>query len=148
MSWRESHEGRACDAVLRHIEQREGAQRSNMRSPERSRHPAPIDLACEIAGRAYAFEHTGVEPFAGQISNDVFFGQQMQRIADRIRPPVPANEHWELVIAADAMAGMSVAPHSDEQNNAEGQHAGAQALKLHVAGRSFSTINVVVVDRV
>jgi hypothetical protein len=93
--------------VLRFIERREGAQRDNVRSPERARQDAPIDLACEIAGRTYAFEHTAVEPFTGQIANDVLFGRQMQPVADRITPHVPDDEHWEIVVAVDAMAGLT-----------------------------------------
>jgi hypothetical protein len=61
------HEGKACDAVIRRIEEREGGKRQNLRLPERERHLAPIELACEIAGRLFALEHTGIEPFAGHM---------------------------------------------------------------------------------
>jgi hypothetical protein len=61
------HEGKACDAIIRRIEQRERAVRQSLRSPEHERHLAPIELACEIDGQLFAFEHTGIEPFAGHL---------------------------------------------------------------------------------
>ena len=45
-----SNEGKACDAVIRHIEAREGSARQNLQSPERERDSAPIELTCSIAG--------------------------------------------------------------------------------------------------
>ena len=106
LSFRQSFEGRACDAVVRFIERREGAQRSNGRSPERARHSAPIELACEIGGRTYALEHTAVEPFTGQIAYDARFDRQMLPIADRLTPHVPDDERLDITIVADAMAGL------------------------------------------
>lgn len=38
------NEGKVCDAVIQRIETREGAARRNVRSPERERHPAPVEL--------------------------------------------------------------------------------------------------------
>jgi hypothetical protein len=70
------HEGKACDAVVRYLERREGAARANLRFPERERHPASVELLCTIGGHLFALEHTGIEPFAGYM--------QLQRDAARI----------------------------------------------------------------
>lgn len=60
------NEGRAGDAVIRRIEPREGCRRENDgRSPEWEGHAAPVEFACTIGGRLFAFEHTGLEPFPG-----------------------------------------------------------------------------------
>jgi hypothetical protein len=61
------NEGKACDAIICHIEAREGHIRQSLRFPEKEGHNAPIELACSIGGQLYAFEHTGIEPFEGHI---------------------------------------------------------------------------------
>jgi len=42
------NEGEACDAIIGHIEAREGHRRQNLRFPEKEGHNAPIELACSI----------------------------------------------------------------------------------------------------
>jgi hypothetical protein len=72
MSAKRFNEGKALDAVLRYIETRDGTRRGDdVHSPERDRHAVPIDLACTIGGRFFAFEHTGIEPFSDQIEMEV-----------------------------------------------------------------------------
>ena len=61
------NEGRACDAIVRLLEKREGAVRQHLRWPERERHAAPVDLVCNIGAKLFAIEHTGIEPFAGHM---------------------------------------------------------------------------------
>jgi hypothetical protein len=58
------NEGKVCDAVIRRLEAREGHRRKDLRSPEREGHVAPVELICRIGDRLFAFEHTGIEPFA------------------------------------------------------------------------------------
>jgi hypothetical protein len=61
------HEGKACDAVIRVLEARERGNRRDVRSREKDGDPAPIELTCRIGDRPFAFEHTGIEPFAGHV---------------------------------------------------------------------------------
>jgi hypothetical protein len=42
------NEGKACDAILRHLEGQNDAARSNMRWPEEEGHSAPVELVCNI----------------------------------------------------------------------------------------------------
>ena len=87
------HEGKACDAVVRYLERREGAARANLRFPERERHPASVELLCTIGGHLFALEHTGIEPFAGYM--------QLQREAARIigmRPKICALAALPILI--------------------------------------------------
>jgi hypothetical protein len=58
------HEGKACDAVIRHIETRDNGTLQNLRSPEKEGDTAPIELTCSIGGQLFAFEHLGSK-FAG-----------------------------------------------------------------------------------
>jgi hypothetical protein len=62
--------GKACDAIVRRIEAREGKSREGVRSPEKDGHENPIEVVCQIDGQLFAFEHTGVEPFAGHMEMD------------------------------------------------------------------------------
>ena len=63
----QSNEGKACDAVLRHIEAREGATRRDLIFPERADSVGPVELVCPIGAQRFALEHTRIEPFAGHI---------------------------------------------------------------------------------
>jgi hypothetical protein len=93
------NEGRACDAVIGRIEAREGCRRGNDgRSPEREGHAAPVEFACTIGGRLFAFEHTGLEPFPGQIQieSEVDAERWFKPIVDRFDRSLPETECWCL----------------------------------------------------
>ena len=62
-----TNEGKACDAVICRIEARVGSSRHDLTLPEKEGHAAPIEVACRIGERLFAFEHTRVEPFEGHI---------------------------------------------------------------------------------
>jgi hypothetical protein len=100
------NEGKACDAILRRLEAREGARRTNLRSPERERHPAPVELACEIGGRLFAIEHTGIEPFPGHMQLEAEAGVQFRPIESMVAGRLPPNEHFELHMPVKATQGL------------------------------------------
>jgi hypothetical protein len=100
------NEGKACDAILRRLEAREGAPRTNLRSPELQRHAAPIELACEIASRLFAIEHTGIEPFAGHMRLEAEAGVHFRPIEVMVAGHLPPNEHFELHIPVKATQGL------------------------------------------
>jgi hypothetical protein len=99
------NEGKACDAILRHIEAREGCTRQDLRWPEQEGHPAPIELIRSIGDQLYAFEHTGVEPFEGQIQIEAtaHFNPLRAMFPHRIS----SNEYYELHVACGATLGLS-----------------------------------------
>jgi hypothetical protein len=100
------NEGKACDAVIRRIEVREGAQRQNLRSPERERHAAPIELVCHIGGKLFAIEHTGIEPFAGHMQLEAEAATHFKPIEAMVAGALPATEHFELHIPLKATQGL------------------------------------------
>jgi hypothetical protein len=58
------NEGKACEAVIRQVEARAKAPRSNVILHDT--HPLPdrrVELTFEVADTLYALEHTGIEPF-------------------------------------------------------------------------------------
>jgi len=100
------NEGKACDAILRRLEAREGAGRTNLRLPERERHPAPVELACEIGDRLFAIEHTGIEPFAGHMQLEAEAGVHFRPIETMVAGHLPPNEHFELHMPVKATQGL------------------------------------------
>jgi hypothetical protein len=104
------NEGKALDAVLRFIEARDNALRKNDgRSPDDLNDPDEqrrVDYVCTVGQTLYAFEHTGIEPFVGQIELEVqsrdLFDPIIQRFDHR-----SDREFWELIVPVDAPAGLA-----------------------------------------
>jgi hypothetical protein len=92
------HEGKACDAVLRVLEQRRGAQRAGLWSPEKTGDPDPVELVCDIGATRFAIEHTGIEPFSGHIHMTAQAGTHLQPIIDRVSGNLPTADRYELHI--------------------------------------------------
>jgi hypothetical protein len=99
---RRFNEGKACDAVLRRIEAREGYLRRDIRFPERELHQAPVELTCVIGDRLFAVEHTGIEPFEQHIELEAKAQAHFQPIQERLRGHLPAGEHFVLQVPATA----------------------------------------------
>jgi hypothetical protein len=80
--------------------------REGVRLPEVEGHAAPVEIVCSIGGRLFAFEHTGIEPFAGHIKMEVegprLFGPLVQRLAGLL----PSNEYFELHVPFRATVGL------------------------------------------
>jgi hypothetical protein len=90
------NEGKACDAIIRHLETREGGLRQDVRSPERAGHRAPVELTCMIGAHRFAFEHTGIEPFEGQIELET--QAHFHPLRDMFSGPIPPGEQYELQV--------------------------------------------------
>ena len=99
------HEGKACDAVIRVLETREGQRRHDVRSPEKDGDPAPIELTCRIGERLFAFEHTGIEPFAGHVKFEAEAPRHLDPIREMLADKLPPNDVFELHMPAMAMQG-------------------------------------------
>jgi hypothetical protein len=99
------HEGRACDAVIRVLEAREGHDRRDVRSPEREGHAAPIELICLIGDRLFAFEHTGIEPFAGHVKFEAEARRHFDPIREMLSGKLPSEDVFELHVPAMVMQG-------------------------------------------
>jgi hypothetical protein len=98
------NEGKACDAVIRHIEARDGGTRQNLRFPEKEGHNSPIELACSIGGHLYAFEHTGIEPFEGHIEMEA--KAHFQPLRTMLSRKIPQGEYYDLHVPAGATLGL------------------------------------------
>ena len=103
---RRFNEGKACDAVVRRIERREDAARCDLWLPERERHPFPIELACEIGGRLFAFEHTGIEPFDGHMDLQARAPAHFTPLVGALSAVLPTTEHFQLQVPVNAMLAL------------------------------------------
>jgi hypothetical protein len=110
------NEGKAIDAVLRRIEAREKAKRqADGRSPDDLNDPDPlrrVDYVCTVGSVTYAFEHTGVEPFAGQIELEIHNGKLFEPVARKFDGRSD-KEFWELHVPVEASAGLTSAEEMD-----------------------------------
>jgi hypothetical protein len=89
-----THEGKACDAVIRRIEAREGHSRSDLTFPEKKQDwAAAVEVTCRIGDQLFAFEHTTIEPFERHLELEARASAHFQPIQDRLAGRLPASEH-------------------------------------------------------
>jgi hypothetical protein len=136
------NEGKVCDAVLRRIEAREGAARTNCRWPERENHAAPVEMVCDIGNHQFAFEHTGVEPFEGYVRLQKDALTHFRPLEDRITPSIPQSEYVELHMPLKATEGLRGKELAKVQNAlAEYVLATAPTLPIAREGRYAEVIH-------
>jgi tripartite-type tricarboxylate transporter receptor subunit TctC len=102
-----SNEGKACDAVLRHIEARDGAGRRDLFFPEKTHSVGPVELVCNVGTQSFAFEHTRIEPFAGHIQLEAEAERHFQPTTERVASQLPAESRFELEVPAGAILGLN-----------------------------------------
>jgi hypothetical protein len=98
------NEGKACDAVIRHLEGRAKAQRSNMRLHDK--HPDPdrrVELTFELGSDLYALEHTGIEPFPNFMRMNRDSQRLFEPIIRGVSPTLSPNEILELQLPVGAL---------------------------------------------
>ncbi len=100
------NERRACDAVVRVLEERHGAVRANASSPEDDRVGPPVEYVFDLAGQTYALEHTVVEAFDGQIHKDVDFAAFIAPIERALDHHMPSPGSYRLTFAIHPSQGL------------------------------------------
>lgn len=83
---RGKNEGKACDVVVRVLEQRCGCDRSHVRRPEEDGHGPPVDLRLRLGRQEYALEHTLIEPFENEIKSGVEFVEITAYVRENLSP--------------------------------------------------------------
>ncbi len=107
---RRYNEGKAIDAVIRCIEERDRCRRGNDGySPDDLRNTDEnhrVDYVVTIGTHLFAFEHTGIEPFNKQIKmgkdNTALFAPIIQKFDKR-----PDSEFWTLWVPVHASEGLN-----------------------------------------
>jgi hypothetical protein len=106
MTARPFNEGKALDAVIRHLEARECSARSDLRFPELDGRGAPVELVCMLGPQLFAFEHTGVEAFHGQLQMDADAEKLLVPLMRRLTAAINTNDHLMLDVPVDATVGL------------------------------------------
>jgi hypothetical protein len=101
------HEGQACDAVLRRIEERENGKRCDLRLHDHDGANAAIELTCKINGKLFAFEHSGIEPFEGHMQLEAQAEKYLAPIENQVVGLLPPEDRFDLHLPFDAMLGRS-----------------------------------------
>jgi len=102
------NEGRACDAIIRHIEARAKARRTNVRFHDK--HPEPgrrVELTFELGSGLYAMEHSSIEPFPDFMRMNRDSQRLFDPIIRGISPSRPPNEILELHIPVGGLTALS-----------------------------------------
>ena len=95
------NERKACDAVLRVLEQRSGHRRAELRFPEEDGRGPPVDLRVRLGNREYAFEHTRIEPFTHYIRTGTRFSQLVRPIEEALEGTLPGPAEYVLRFPLD-----------------------------------------------
>ena len=96
-----NNEGKACDAVMRHLEKWTGETRTDIRYPEIDDVGPPVELRTRLGNQDYAIEHTRVESFDNQIKAGISIGEINNYIKDRFTDPLPGPVYYELQLPMD-----------------------------------------------
>ena len=103
------NEGKACDAVVRCIEQRAGETRAAIRRPEVAGVGPPVDLRLRLGAREYALEHTQIEAFKGRIRTDMAYKQLVEPVTVELSGTLPGTAVYELYFPIDTYLGVKPA---------------------------------------
>jgi hypothetical protein len=137
-----THEGKACDAVIRRIEAREGHSRSDLTFPEKKQDwAAAVEVTCRIGDQLFAFEHTTIEPFERHLELEARASVHFQPIQDRLAGRLPASEQFELLVPVTASLDLKGRELRKAQNAiVEWVAATASSLPIAPLGRYVTPI--------
>jgi hypothetical protein len=110
------NEGKACEAIVRRLEEREAAKRSNMRWPEQEQHKAAVEIAFNLGNQLIALEHAGIEPFPGHVQMEAQSKRLYSPITDALKDALGKDALYELCMPVNALGGRKAAEVQPIQN--------------------------------
>jgi hypothetical protein len=100
---------RVCEAIIRHLEAREGHPRVDVSLRDQGTDIAGVDARVEmtfrIGGRLYALEHTGIEPFDGYVEMNNEAGRLFEPLRQSLMGLLDPGSAFELTIQLHALRG-------------------------------------------
>lgn len=124
------NEGKACDAVVKLLEERIGKQRGEISHPEKNRIGPPVELRLKLGAQEYAVEHTLIEAFPHQIQLDQEFGHFIEPVIDELSGTLPGPGVYHIYFPIDARLGVN-ANQLDEVRREFIEWVREQAHRLH-----------------
>jgi hypothetical protein len=106
VAYLEFHEGKACDAVIKYLEETLMTSRKDQRSPEKEKDEAPVELTCMLGPQLYAFEHTGIEPFSGYLRSGIEHERDFLPFVRTFIDALPASGKFEFSYPTKALQGL------------------------------------------
>jgi hypothetical protein len=99
------HEGKACDAVLRMLEARAGAERRDLRA-DTPRSPG-VEVVCTIGAKRYALEHTSIDSYPEKRLDDVQFMAVMGPLEAELshKGPLPPGCYCSAAVPLPCLCG-------------------------------------------
>ena len=100
------YEGKACDAVVRCVEQRTGETRAAIRRPETSGIGPPVDFRLRLGAQEYAIEHTQIEAIPNLIGSDQRYMQLIKPVINEVSGTLPGPAVYALYFPIDTHLGV------------------------------------------
>ncbi len=101
------NEGKACDAVLKILEERTGKDRADISYPEKDGIGSPVELRFRLGTQSYAMEHTQIEAFAAQIYLGKTFSDLIEPVTNELSGKLPKPGVYRLYFPIDARLGVT-----------------------------------------
>ena len=138
-----NNESKVCEAVVRTLEKRTRATRTDVRHPERDGVGPPVDLRLKLGVQEYAIEHTRIESFENQIGTDIIADRIVRHIRQRIPDPFPSPAYYELQFPTDVSLPKGKAKRDRALNDLVKRIlASEQVLRKRSSDRSLSVRNL------
>ena len=102
------NEGKACDAVVRCIEQRTGETRAEIRRPEADGIGPPVDFRLRLDVQEYAIEHTQIEAIPGFIQASEEYMQFIRPVIGELSGTLPGLAVYTLYFPIDTHLGVKL----------------------------------------
>ena len=96
-----NNEGKACDAVVKLLEERLGEARTDVHRPENDKVGPPVDLRLRLGHQEYALEHTEIEAFPGRIRTDESLKQLITPIREALSGTLPGPAEYVMYVPRD-----------------------------------------------
>ena len=90
------NEGKACNAVVRWLEERTGNTRTDVCLPEKCRIGPPVEMRLFLGDQEYALEHTNIEPFTESIWTGISLEKFFAPIKDAVSGQLPGPALYQL----------------------------------------------------
>jgi len=101
-----THEGKCCDAVVRHLEERRGVSRANVRRHDNDpNQEARVELTFTIGDQMFAMEHTAIEPFEGFLEQNNSPMHTLRDIEPALLACLPNDSDFRIYIAVRPFEG-------------------------------------------
>ena len=101
------NEGKACDAVVRWLEERTGNTRTDVCVPEKCKTGPPVELRLFLGPQEFALEHTLIEPFAGFIKTGISLEEIVKPIKNAVSGKLPGPARYELLLPTNPLMNKS-----------------------------------------